>query len=292
MAPSPGPSTVAPTPVPTATDPPTAVTGHIIYTTAPTAVITVARPTSSPTSDVIDNADANTNADDDDDDESAAWVWALVVLLLVAVAAGFTYHRWSQNRALNSLFKSGAQSRSMSVKERASIANPTFAAAAAGLLTYEVVSGTPSNQGSASENPTYMPVGGAPPFVSPIYHIPTEGGDDAYLEVTANNGGISAQPMYRTLDPAEAGQRGIVAQPAYSRLATPATPFETPTYQILAQPTRGAGPESVYNKLRTGSVANGVEATTVSIEAALSCAESSPAYATAGLVGPDGSSDI
>jgi len=272
---------------------------------APTAVVTVARTTSSPTSE-IDTADSNTN--DDDDDSLAGWVWALVVLLLVAVAGGFAYYRWSQNRALNSLFKGGAQSRSltssrsMSVKERASIANPTYAAAAPVLPTYVTSdgSGTPSNYGSSLENPTNAPIGGLPRFVSPIYHIPTEGGEGEYLEVIANDGGmtqpmthpISAQPMYRTLGSAEAGQHGIVAQPAYNRITKPATPLETPTYQILAQPTRRAGAESVYNKLRAGSVANGVEATAVPIEAAPIGAESSPAYATAGLVGPDSSSNI
>ena len=235
----------------------------------------------------------------------------------------------------------------MSVKERASIANPTYAATAPELPTYATSdgAGTLSNHGSSCqdgasadddddvaaggfaawpagairadevaiksqkkyvvpkrpltrpkdrplENPTNAPVGGLPPFVSPIYHIPTEGGDGEYLEVIANGSGISTQPMYRTLDSAEAGQRGIVAQPAYNRITKPATPFETPTYQILAQPTRGAGAESVYNKLRAGSVANGVEATAVPIEAAPIGAESSSAYATAGLVGPDSSSNI
>ena len=81
------------------------------------------------------------------------------MLLLGIAAAGGMYYRWSNNRKLDSLFKGGAQSRSISVKQRASITNPTYATSEQSehVTAYDTTdgAGVASDHGSALNNPVY-----------------------------------------------------------------------------------------------------------------------------------------
>ena len=134
-----------------------------------------AAPTAFPTILFGNIADALSNDADKEASASSSWVWVLVVVLLLLgiAAAGAMYYRWSNNRRLDSLFKGGAQSRSISVKQRASITNPTYAASEQSehVTTYDTTDGAgyAFDHGGALNNPAY-----AGP--STTYAVPMETG--------------------------------------------------------------------------------------------------------------------
>ena len=191
-------------------------------------------------------------AADTDDAGTPGWVWAIVVMLLLGAAAvGAVYHRrWSNERALNSLFQGGgAQSRSLSIKPghlaaaAADLdsgdgigipvyANPTYSvplggsALAAGTAVtpvYHVSCGFDENgnggAGTGVASPTYhIPM--AVVAADQTYEVPMEPGvETGYLEVKA----VTGQPMYRVLEPGVGSirrTRSAVASPQLCKAPT------------------------------------------------------------------------